>query len=79
MIDEAERWLKENDPEYKNYRNRRNAEYPFHTSWQTFARNAKEIPESNLAGKHTRRVSLGDGNYKVDRSEKPMAVLQYLK
>jgi len=79
MIDDAEKWLRANDPECGYHCKWNKLDYPFHSRRQEFLRNAKEIPESNLAGKHTCRVSLGDGNYKIDRSEKPMAVLQYLK
>ena len=79
MIDEAERWLKANDAEYKDYKNRRHAEYPFHTSWQDFMRSNKEVAASNFIGRHTRRISLGNGNYKIDKTERPLGILQYLE
>ena len=47
-MDEAEKWLVKNDPQFKNYKHRRNSEYPFHTARQEFLRKAQEIPVSNL-------------------------------
>ena len=47
-MDEAEKWLKQNDPNYKNYKNRRNMEYPYLTARQEFLRSRKEIPVSCL-------------------------------
>ena len=47
-MDEAEKWLRENDPDFKKYTVRRKSEYPFHTTWQTFSRQRREIPVSNL-------------------------------
>ena len=79
MADEAERWLKKNDPEYADYKTRRHAEYPFHTKWQSFLRDSKEVPVSSFDGKQTRKVSLGNGNCKIDRCERPYGMLQYLE
>ena len=79
MIDEAEKWLRENDPAYTNYKNRRNAEYPFHTNRQNFLRNCREIAVSSFNGKYTRKISLGNGNYKIDTKERPYGVLSYLE
>ena len=79
MIDEAELWLKNNDPKYRNYKNRREAEYPFHTNWQEYHRKSKEVAVSSFTGRHTRRISLGNGNYKIDTKERPIEVLEYLK
>ena len=47
-MDDAEKWLAENDPDFTNYHKRRDSEYPFHTAWQEFYRKEKEIPISNL-------------------------------
>ena len=47
-MDEAERWLAKNDPEFTNYTKRRKSEYPYHTARQEFLRRQKEIPISNL-------------------------------
>ena len=79
MIDDAEKWLQENDPDHTDYKNRRHSEYPFHTNWQKFYRGQKEITTSEFAGRHSRRISLGNGNYKIDKMERPLAVLQYLE
>ena len=48
MVDAAELWLKENDPNFQDYTLRRKSEYPFHTSRQEFLRGQKETPVSNL-------------------------------
>ena len=53
-MDEAERWLSKNDPTLKNYTTRRKSEYPFHTAWQEFSRNQRELPVSNLTIMHNR-------------------------
>jgi hypothetical protein len=58
-LDEAERWLRENDPDFKKYTVRRNSEYPFHTARQEFLRNQKEIPVSNLTAVN-HRIGLSD-------------------
>ena len=47
-MDETEKWLRENDPDFKNYTMRRRSEYPFHTTRQEFLRQQREIPVSNL-------------------------------
>ena len=47
-MDEAEKWLSENDPEFTDYLHRRKSEYPYHTAWQQFSRQQREIPISNL-------------------------------
>ena len=47
-MDEAERWLAKNDPDFSDYRRRRNSEYPYHTARQEFLRKQQEIPISNL-------------------------------
>ena len=47
-MDEAERWLAKNDPEFHDYKKRRKSEYPYHTAWQSFSRQQQEIPISNL-------------------------------
>ena len=47
-MDEAEKWLAENDPDFQNYKKRRKSEYPYHTARQEFLRQQKEIPISNL-------------------------------
>ncbi len=46
-MDDAERWLKENDPDF-HYKKRRQFDYPYLTTWQKTSREKKEIPVSNL-------------------------------
>ena len=58
-MDEAEKWLRENDPDFKKYTVRRKSEYPFHTAWQIFSRQQREIPISNLR-KVGHRIDLSD-------------------
>jgi len=53
-MDEAERWLSQNDPEYLKYSKRRKSEYPYLTARQEFLRNQREIPASNLTIVHHR-------------------------
>jgi hypothetical protein len=79
MIDDAEKWLKENDPDYSAYKKRRHSEYPFHTNWQKFYRGQKEVNESDMIGRHQRRINLGNGNYKIDIKERPNPILCYFK
>ncbi len=78
MVDETEKWLRDNDPEYLLYTDRRNSEYPFHTNRQKFLREQKEIPVSNFIGRHSRRISLGNGNYKIDKTERPNRVIDQI-
>ena len=47
-MDDAEKWLRKNDPDFTNYTLRRKSEYPFHTARQAFLRQQREIPISNL-------------------------------
>lgn len=60
-MDEAEKWLIENDPDFKKYTVRRKSEYPFHTAWQEFSRKQREKPVSNL--RHVKhRIHLSDAD-----------------
>ena len=77
MTDDTEKWLRENDPEYRDYKKRRHSEYPFHSNWQKFSRGRKELVVSSFIGRHTRRINLGDGNYKIDVKEHPLTELKY--
>jgi len=47
-LDEAERWLKKNDPDFANTKKRRNMEYPYLTNYQERYRLKKDIPISSL-------------------------------
>ena len=78
-MDDAEKWLRQNDIECGYHSNWSKLDYPFHSKRQDFLRVSKEIPESNFNGRHTRKISLGNGNYKIDTKERPADVLQYLK
>ena len=65
-MDETEKWLRENDPDFKNYTMRRRSEYPFHTARQEFLRQQREIPVSNL-----RRV-----RHRIDINDDEAIVIQ---
>ena len=63
-MDDAEKWLIENDPDIKDYTLRRKSEYPFHTAWQTFSRQQREIPISNLTAiNHRIKIDDDDALY----------------
>ena len=63
-MDEAEKWLIKNDPDIKNYKSRRKSEYPYHTAWQTFSRQQREIPASCLtAVNHRVKIDDDDARY----------------
>ena len=44
-MDEAEKWLRENDPDYGN---KKKLDNPYHTKRQEFLRRQKEIPTSSI-------------------------------
>ena len=56
MIDEAEEFLRKNDPAYKDKKRIRVEECPYLTRWQLLRRQALEIPVSNLSKKQRKRV-----------------------
>ena len=78
-MDDAEKWLRKNDPDCAYHSGWSKLDYPFHSKRQDFLRGAKEVPVSNFIGRHTRRISLGNGNYKIDKKERPLGILQYLE
>lgn len=63
-MDDAEKWLIENDPDIKDYTLRRKSEYPFHTARQSFLRQQRETPISNLTAiNHRIKMDDDDAQY----------------
>lgn len=60
MVDEAEEFLRKNDPSYRDKKRIRIAERPYLTRWQLLRRQALEIPVSNLSKKQRCCVNCAD-------------------